>query len=185
MGSRWGPWTQGKLNKLRYDIQGYFRAYYSGLRMHVTAHDPDFRVLPLWFKGGRRIQAQGCADGVMVVHRPYDEMTRTFPDREDSYEFFLTPEAPVREAVARMVPSRPGGEIEVSLLNYQPGQGFGAFSYEEPVQLVHSLGEDQELVEEIPWTPLDVADMNCLDLWRDKAEAHKSARQVLRRYLPV
>jgi hypothetical protein len=162
-----------------------FRAYYSEIRKHVATHDPDFQVLPLWFKGGRKIQVQACGDGVIVVHCPFDEEMRSFPNHEDSNEFYLTPGMSVKEAVARMVPPRPGGEIQVTLLDYEPGEPFGAFSYREPIQLIHQMGEDQELVEEVKWTRLDAADMGCLDIWRDKSEAHKSARQVLSQYLPV
>lgn len=185
MAERWGPWTQGKLNKLRYDIQRYFRAYYSELRGHVAAHDPDFQTLPPWFKGGRQVQTQACADGVIVVHRPFDEQTRTFPDREYSYSFSLTPDSPVKEAVARMVPPRPGGEMELTLLDYEPGEEFGAFTYQEPIQITHPAGEDLEIVEEIPWTRLDVADLGCVDLWRDRAAARKEARHILSQYLPI
>lgn len=180
---RRGPWTQGKLNKLRYDIRGYFRAYYSELRKHIAAHDPSFQNLPIWFKGGRKIQGQACADGVMIVHRPYDEETCIFPDREDSYEFFLSPDMPVKEAVARMVPTQLAGENATSLLDYQPGEGFGAVSYEEPFQLNHPLGDDDELIEEVGWTRLDCADLDNLTLWRDKSEARKNARKVLSSYL--
>jgi hypothetical protein len=182
---KWGPWTQGKLNKLRYDIEGYFRAYYSELRKHIVEHDPDFQVLPLWFKGGREIQSQACSDGVMVVHRPYDEMSRTFTDRPDSYKGFLTPDEPVKTAVTRMIPPRPGGEIEISLLDYPSGQGFGAISYEEPVQLIHQLDADKELVEEVPWTRLDAADLDHLNIWQDKAEARQNARRLLEQYLAI
>jgi hypothetical protein len=182
---RWGPWTQGKLNKLRYDTQNYFRAYYAELRKHISAHDPDFQVLPLWFKGNRRIQVQACTDGVMVVHRPFDEDVRTFPDHEDSYEFFVTPDLPVGEAVARMVPARLGGDVELILSDYEPGEPFGSFHYREPIQLIHRMDEVHELVEEIPWTRLDAVDMGCLDLLREKSEARRDARQVLDRCLPI
>jgi hypothetical protein len=140
---KFGPWSKGMLHKLEYEVRGYFKAYYRELRKHIATHDPDFQVLPHWFKGGRKIQTQACADGVMVVHRPYDEETMTFPDRDDEFEFFIE-EQPmlVKEAVARLIPSRPGGEIEITLLDYQPGQDFGAISYPEPFQLVHELGDD-------------------------------------------
>ena len=45
VGGRWGPWTQGMLNRMRYDVQSYFRAYYRELRRHIAEHDPDFQVL--------------------------------------------------------------------------------------------------------------------------------------------
>lgn len=171
------------LNRMHYDIQGYFRAYYRELRKQITERDPDFQVLPHWFKGGRRIHAQGCADGVMVVHRPYDEESHTFPDREDSFEFFLTPDDLVKDAVARMIAPRPGGQIDINLLDYEINQGFGSLVYTEPLRLEHPLIDDQVLVEEVRWTRLDVTDMDNLDTWRDKAEARRDARQVLSEYL--
>jgi hypothetical protein len=112
-------------------------------------------------------------------------MSRTFPDLPDSYKGFLTPDDPVKVTVARMIPPQPGGEIEIGLLDYPVGRGFGAISYEEPVQLIHPLGDDQELLEEIPWTRLDAADMDNLDVWQDKTAARRNARRLLGQYLAI
>lgn len=79
MSQRWGPWSQEMLDWLCNDVEEFYSAYYSELREKTAEHDPEFRVLPHWFKGGRKINAIACKDGVVVVHLPYDVGTMTFP----------------------------------------------------------------------------------------------------------
>ncbi len=49
---RSGPWDGGMLDRLRPEVEGYFRAYYAELRRLVAEHD-DSADIPDWFRGGR------------------------------------------------------------------------------------------------------------------------------------
>jgi hypothetical protein len=101
MVKKWGPWTQAMLDKVREDVQGYFRVYYAELRRPVAEHeDAD---LPQWFKGELKIATSCCTDGVVVAHAPYDPESWTHHEREDSYTFNLAVENGVMFPVSALV----------------------------------------------------------------------------------
>lgn len=73
---RWGPWSETQMQELRLNMRAYFETYYAALREMVTEHD-EAADLPGWLKGGREIIASFCADGVVLVHVPYEVETHT------------------------------------------------------------------------------------------------------------
>ncbi len=179
------------LDELRSGVEGYFRAYYSELRKHIAVHDPEFRVLPHWFKGGREVHTVACKDGVVVVHWPYDKETMTFPDREDSYRFYVQPSELVKERVAEydfpwMNPSGLPANMQPLIRDYVPGEEFESGYWPEPRRSYSPLdSEGNSIIEADTWTRLDYTDMRNLDTWRDVPWAREQARFILRRYLEI
>jgi hypothetical protein len=179
---RRGPWTQQVLGRLRTEIQGYFRVYYRELGNEVARYE-EAAVVPHWLKGGRRIQVSGCADGLMIGHVYYEDIAPLdAASREDNeFHFYLPYTDLVKDIVARYIPPRPGavveiGPAELGFPDYEPGQPFGTWSAISPAQITHALPEGHDLVEEVMWSRLDVADLHNLDHWSDRSKAAGEAR---------
>lgn len=174
--------SKAVLNKLQYDVQGYFRAYYHELRKQLAEH-PEAE-LPRWFEGGRRIETRVCRDGIVIAHLPYDEDSTTFPGEEGSFAFYIVRDPPllVKDMVARYTPPLTGGDT-VTLLDYVPGEYFGVLRFDEPLRVSYLLVDEHRLTFRTRWTLLDVADTANFDAWHDRSEACRRAREVLRRYL--
>lgn len=183
--SETGYWTNARINRLRYDVKRFFRAYYSEVRRQI-AEAPDAEAIPPWFRGGRRIEITLCADGIVVGHRPYDEEAPTFPNGEDAYTFALAPGVmTVKEVVARYKPPFPPGKAVSALIpDYAPGEDFGARYWSEPLRRVTPMDDKGRIITEASkWTRLDYASMNRLGAYRDLPWAREQARHVLRPYL--
>jgi hypothetical protein len=182
---RWGPWTQGQLNRLRYEVRGYFRIYYSELRRLIASHeDAEF---PYWFRGGREIHTSACTDGVLVTHSPYDVETLSFPEREDSFSFHLGPVLEdrsvgelVREGYSPTFPD--GSRLEV-MPAYSPREDFGYYVRRWPAYEGHSAGDGYELGSISEWTRLDAASMSSLHVWRDRRSARCDAWETVKPYV--
>jgi hypothetical protein len=180
---RWGPWTQGQINKVRYDVRGYFRAYYAELRRLITEHDKNTEI-PRWFRGGRKITTSCCADGVFIDHTPYD---MTYPEREDSYEFLLPVDHGqmflVGEMFDRSRTTMPDGRRMLAMLVYTPGEDFGTFVRLWPAHEGHPASDGYQLNVISEWTRLDAASMSNLGRWRDRSAARREAWEALRPYV--
>jgi hypothetical protein len=163
-------------------VQGYFRAYYSELRKQIAQHDPDFRVLPQWLRGGRRIEVHACLDGVIILHYPLDE---NYSEGTDVYDYRVDTSDQVKDVAARSVPERPGGLYQAGTLDYNDPTDFGAGTYAAPIEAVHPLPDGEELIEQVsPWTQMNFADMRNRDVWRDRSTARRDARELIARFLP-
>ncbi len=182
---RWGPWTQGQLNRLQYDVRGYFRAYYSELRRLMAEHeDAD---IPDWFGGGRQIDTCACTDGVAIIHSPFDLESMTYAERPDAYNFALS--AVYGYSVGEMVRDRnsptfgDGSKLEV-MPAYAPGEDFGTFVRLWPAYMYsHDLPDGREFGIISQWTRLDAASKSSVGLWRDKSLARREAWEALRPYV--
>jgi hypothetical protein len=170
---------EAQKNRFVHEVKKFFRAYYKELRKQIVMH-PDAN-LPRWFKGGRRIITNVCNDGVVIVHRPYDEESQTFPDRDDSY-IFQGQAVLVKELLARYIPPKPEDEQEPPFPDYVPGTDFGARYFAEPRQMQTPLGGDLIAYQETPWTRLDYASVYRIGAWSDASLAPEQARDVLRPY---
>lgn len=186
-----GPWNDhAKLARVTDDIEGYFRVYYRELRNRVEAHDRENGpVLPHWLRGGRLIQVSACADGVVVVHNYHNQNDHQDTSRTDyEFDYYLPYWQLAKDIAAKTIPPRPGGDIDTSpaalgLPDYPTGQPFGAWAYLSPVQIGHALPGGSELVEDINWSRLDIADLDNLDAWRDQSKAPGEAQQAIQHAL--
>jgi hypothetical protein len=126
---RSGPWDAGMLDRLRFEVESYFRAYYAELRRLVAEHD-DRADIPEWFRGGRQIETDACTDGVVIAHTPYHPESRTYSAREDTYRFRLAVEHgnSVGEKLGEWYsPEFPDGSKLEVMPEYSPGEDFGIF----------------------------------------------------------
>lgn len=183
----WGPWTQGKLNKLRYDVRGYFRTYYAELRRLIAEYE-ETADIPRWFNGGRQITTSCCGDGVVVVHEPYDLEAMAFPERDDSYNFHLAAEHGRLWSVGRRLygcrPKMPDGRrIAGGIPDYAQGEDFGIFVRLWPAYEGHPAPDGYQLNVMSQWTRLDAASMSNLGRWRDRTVAYREAWEALRPYV--
>lgn len=179
--SRAGPWNREILERLREEVEDYFRTFYPELRRLMAEHeDAD---LPYWFGGGREIRAEACTDGVLIAHVPYDPETMTFPVREDSFRFYqggalegLSVEDRVRDGYAtdslKVLPADwPGGDFGHYLRRWP--------AYDGP----YPAGDDADVGTISNWTRLEVASMSYLHVWRDKEKARRDAWETVRPYV--
>ncbi len=183
---RLGPWSLGKLDQVRNDVDGYFRAYYAELRRLLTEHEGHADI-PVWFRGGRQITTHACTDGVVIGHVPYEPELRTFPEREDSYEFTLAVERgfSVVELVHDLYSMEfPDGSTFEVMPHFQPGSEFPTFVRLWPAYMFsHPLPNGRDMGSASHWTRLDAVAMNDLDRWQDKKAARREAWQALRPYV--
>ncbi len=186
MTSSAGPWNREILERLREEVEDYFRAFYPELRRLMAEHeDAD---LPYWFGGGREIRTSACTDGVLIAHVPYEPETMTFPEREDSFRFYqgaalvgLSVEDLVRDSCSPSYPD--GSRMEVLPADW-PGGDFGHYlsrwpAYDGP----YPAGEEADLGTLSHWTRLEVASMSSLHVWRDREKAQSDAWETVRPYV--
>jgi len=180
-----------KINRVHYEVNKYFRAYYAELRKHIATHDPSFQRLPLWFKGGRKVETLVCRDGIIVIHWPYEKASGMFPDKPDSYPLFKLPDELVKERVAKYdidwpdPNAFPPAEAFAPLIpDYTPGAAFKPGVWPEPRRRGTELDDQGTYVNAADqWTRLDYTNMDRLDAWRDVPRARTQARTLLSNYL--
>jgi hypothetical protein len=129
-----------------------------------------------------------CEDGVVVVHLPYDTDTMTFPDREDSYEFYMRPGELVKEWVAKydhpwMNPGGLPADMQPLIPDYAAGEDFDPGYWPEPRRSYSPLGSEKSITEQDKWTRLDYTNLQKLDVWQDVPWAREQARYILRLYI--
>lgn len=125
----------------------------------------------------------------MVVHLPYDTETMTFPDREDTYNFYVRPGELVKQVVAEydnpwMNPSGLPADMQPLIRDYAPGEHFDSGYWPEPRRSYSPADSGgRSIIEEDKWSRLDYTNMQGLDDWRDLPWAREQARYILRRHL--
>jgi hypothetical protein len=183
---RSGPWDRAMLDRLRIEVQAYFRSYYEELRRLVAEFD-NSADMPEWFRGGRIITTSACTDGGVIAHKPYEVETRPYPERPDSYRFHRPVEHgySVGELVReRLRPAFPDGSRLEVMPEYAPGADFGAYVRLGPARMFsHYLPNGDEVYVNSDWTRLDAASMSYLGLWRDTTRARVQAWEALRPYV--
>jgi hypothetical protein len=113
----------------------------------------------------------------------------TYPDREDSYDFYLRRGELVKEWVAKYDKPwmNPGGlpaDMQPLIPDYAPGEGFKSGYWPEPRRSYSTLdSEGRTITEEDKWTRLDYTNLQKLGIWRDVSRAREQARYILRRYI--
>ena len=180
------PWDHETLERLRGEVQDYFRVFYPELRRLMAEHeDAD---LPYWFAGGREIVTSACTNGVLIVHSPYVAETLTFSEREDSFRFLLgaareglSVEDLVRDTYSITFPD--GSRKEVMPEDW-PGGDFGHYlgrwpAYDGP----YPAGDDADLGTVSGWTRIEAASMSYLHVWRDTERARLDAWETVRPYV--
>ena len=183
---KWGPWTQAQTEELRRDMRAYFETYYGALGELVAEHD-EHADLPGWLKGGREITASLCADGVVVVHVPYERETQTYPERENSYSFYADP-AKLGYSVGRLVHENygtevPGGRKLRVMAEYAPGEDFGVFVRLWPAHEPYTAPDGYQIDVTSHWTRLDTISRSNLNVWRSEMLARHQAEAAVRPYL--
>ena len=125
-----------------------------------------------------------------MVHWPYDPASMTFPDREDSYDFYVQPGELVKERVAEydhpwMNPSGLPPNTQPLIRDYAPGENFESGYWPEPRRSYSPLDNEaqQSIIEADRWTRLDYTDMRKWNTWQDVPWAREQARFILRRHL--
>jgi len=180
-----------KINRLHHDVKKYFRAYFAELRKQIATHDPDFQVLPWWFKGGRKVDTIVCRDGAVVVHWPYEKGTMKLPEKPDSYPLHHIPPVLVKELLAKYElpwpdPTATPNNFSPLIPDYAPGEEFESGYWPEPRRR-ETRWEDQgmTITAHDQWTRLDYTPASKLDVWQDLPWAREQARYILRRYIEL
>ena len=154
--------TAKDLEDLRDLITNYFETYYAELQSNLSSLSTVERAaVPEHLRGHKRIVTEMGSDGVVITH---------WPSGQASFDFHISPESTAGELTAGQC----GGE---SILDYAPGEDFGAYELTEPLKL--TVGD--RVVWTAPWTRLDVSSR--LDTWKDAEKAREAARADLQQYL--
>ena len=168
------------LERLRMEVQDYFRVFYPELRRLMSEHeDAD---LPYWFGGGREIETYACTDGVAIVHVPYNPETLTFPEREDSFNFNRSPAANGQSVKELVRNSFATTSLEVIPADWPCGD-FGHYLRRWPAYVGYPAGDDADLGVLSDWTRLEVASVSYLHVWRDAESARADAWETVRPYV--
>jgi hypothetical protein len=178
-------------NGLLHDYLVLAAVLFTELRRLIAAHD-ETADIPNYFRGGGgKITTSFCADGVVVVHMPYDPDSMTFPEREDTYDFWVAAERGrlflVGDSVHRnynmKIPDMPTDRKVRAMPQYAPGEDFGNFVRLWPQYESQQAPDGKLLVVTSLWTRLDAASMSSLDVWRDRKAARREAWEALRPYV--
>jgi hypothetical protein len=177
--------------RLRTEIESYFRAYYSALRdltaaYHEHAEDTEPRrgshgfadtgSVPDFYRGAKDVRTFFCNDGVVVAHCPARNR------QQDAYTFEDRSWATVQGAIKAATPPFPNGD-RAGIMSYEPGEGFGAKSIAGPISVWDPGPEGIPANYSTDWTRLDWAHKDNLDCWRDPSEARERAREDLSKYV--
>jgi hypothetical protein len=164
-----------KLDELNDEIPRYFRAYYSELRRLVDEQGARSEAIPESYMGYKKVLVEAGTDGVVITHIPasHDAV-------EDTFKFTFIAGASVADITEHKALRTPSGMMRVDppIGGYEPGADFGALEVTEPLTFVEG-----DLEYQTPWTRLDMAHANHLNLWQDEAQARTRAKEDLHEYL--
>lgn len=156
--------TAKDLEDLRSRITDYFETYYAEFQSGLMGLSAVQRAaIPEHLRGHKRVVTEMGSDGVVITH---------WPSGQPSFDFHISPESNAGDLAAGQC----GGE---RILEYTPGEDFGAYELTEPLK----LAVEDRVVWTAPWTRLDVSSR--LDTWSDAGRAREAARADLQQYLPA
>jgi hypothetical protein len=175
-------------DRLRGDIESYFRSYYKELRDLVAAHQEHVagvaelrsvfyrtnEAVPDFFVGYKEISAFFCEDDVAVVHYPAEG-----PQEQDAFYFCTVAHTLVKQVIDSHTNPLPNGDGVGLIKDYELGEDFGEGSYPVPFMV-----DDMVSVVRTGWTRLDWAHKEHLDRWHDPSEAPERAREIFSQYVP-
>ena len=153
--------TNEDLERICDEVIRYFRAYYSELRHEIEKHPSD---VPEYIRGYRHILFELGNDGAIITHRCVE-------GDEDTFEFNIVQNTPVRDLAAAKALKTPKGTTSSIHLDYNFGEDFGENTYLGPL-----VQQEGDLYYHTDWVQLDWASWVHLDRLRDENHARKEAR---------
>jgi hypothetical protein len=154
--------TNEDLERIREEVIQYFRAYHSELRNEIEKHPSS---VPEYIQGQKHILFEFGNDGIVITHRRNQ-------GNEDTFEFNIVQNTPVKDLVAAKALKTPKGATKSVHLDYNFGEDFGENTYLGPL-----VQQEGDLYYHTDWVQLDYASWVHLDRWRDEAHARKEERQ--------
>jgi hypothetical protein len=161
----WVRLTNEDLERIRDEVIRYFRTYYCELRREIEKHPSN---VPEYIRGYRQILFELGNDGAVIMHRRVE-------GDEDTFEFNLVQNTPVRDLAAAKALKTPKGTTRSIRLDYNLGEDFGENTYLGPL-----VQQEGELHYHTDWVQLDWVSWAHLDRWQDEARAKKEARDDFR-----